>query len=268
MNTEPYFQQYLKEQLAKRCERNSRYSVRAFARALRIDVAAMSRLLSGRQVPSVLLTEKLLSLLDFTPTDQERFIASVAAARRTRGYKRLQPLLQSVANGEVSMDLSVDVYRVIADWYHVAILELTFAEGFRSDIAWIAAEIGISQAEAKLAVERLLKLGLLKESDGTLVKTQERLSTADKHLTTPALRKNQRQLLEKAIESLENDPIEDRSMTSMTTAIDPRRIAEAKEMIKHFNRTLCAFLEGGNRTRVYNLGISLYPLQRKERKNT
>jgi uncharacterized protein (TIGR02147 family) len=101
-----------------------------------------------------------------------------------------------------------------------------------------------------------------------VVKTEERLSTADKHLTTPALRKNQRQLLEKAIDSLENDPIELRSMTSMTTAIDPRRIPEAKEMIRHFNRTLCAFLEGGNRTQVYNLGIALYPLQKTKKEST
>ena len=52
-------------------------------------------------------------------------------------------------------------------------------------------------------------------------------------------------------------------MTSMTMAIDVDRLPEAREVITKFRRELCALLENGEQTRVYNLGIQLYPVSEK-----
>ena len=67
------------------------------------------------------------------------------------------------------------------------------------------------------------------------------------------------------MESLEKDTIEDRDITSMTMAIDPDRLPLAKSLIAEFTRQLCETLETGKQKRVYQLGVSLYPLQKKER---
>ena len=271
MNDSEFYNQCLKKELSERCERNPRYSVRAFARALGVDVGALSRLLAGKQVPSYKLAQKLMAALALNPEEAESFIASVAETQRSRNLQRLSPLLRrhqgTGSSSARPVDLSIDLYRVISDWYHFAILELTFVEGFESNPRWIAKELGISAAEASLAIERLMKFGLLSEQDGKLVKTEEQLSTVDKHLTTPALRKNQKQFLEKAIHSLENDPIEERNMSSMTMAIDPEKLPLAKLMIREFNQNLCKFLESGSRKRVYNLEIALYPIQAKKQAN-
>jgi len=93
--------------------------------------------------------------------------------------------------------------------------------------------------------------------------SQGGFTTADKTTTNAALRKHQRQSLEKALHSLENDPIEARSMTSMTMAIDPARLPEAKRLIEDFTQKLSQFLENGQSTSVYQLGIALFPLQKK-----
>jgi uncharacterized protein (TIGR02147 family) len=254
----------LKEELAKRCEKNHRYSVRAFAKALAIDVGALSRILGGKQIPSFRVTQQVLSQLDLAPEQEQDFLASIAETQRRRGLQRLSPLFKNLGARMVQSDLSIDLYRVIADWYHVAILELTFTKDFNSDPKWIADNLGISQCEAKLAIDRLLNLELLRIENGKLVKSNEQLTTTDKTVTTPALKKNQKQFLKKATESLENDPIEERNMTSMTMAIDPEKLPEAKQMIRAFNKTLCEFLESGKRSRVYNLGIALYPIQKKQ----
>ena len=269
METTPFYRTCLKEELALRCERNRQYSVRAFARAIRTDAGALSRILSGKQVPSLKLAQQLMSALDLEPKDQQGFLASLAEEHRSRGMKRLNPFFRKHPGASAAAkELSIDVYRVISEWYHTAILELTFTENFQSSPAWIAQQIGINEIEAKLAIERLLNVGLLKNENGQLTKTNEQLSTADKHLTTPALRKNQKQLLERAIQSLEEDPIEERSMTSMTMAIDETKLPLAKQMIREFNQTLCKFLESGKKTRVYNLGVALYPLQKKTKEKT
>jgi uncharacterized protein (TIGR02147 family) len=265
-----FYQDQLKKELAQRCQKNVRYSVRAFARALDVDVGALSRILSGKQIPSYKLAQKVAAHLDLTPTEHEFFISSVAEKHQSRDLQRLSPILRSYKKSSAPAALDIDHYRVIADWYHFAILELTFVSDFESNPRWISKQLGISITETKLAIERLTRCGLLMERNGRYIKTQEQLSSSNKHLTTPALRRNQKQFLEKAVHSLENDPIEDRNMSSMTMAIDPEKIPTAKLMIREFNQALCQFLESGKRKRVYNMEIAFYPLQinsKKRKKN-
>ena len=258
-----YYIKQLNNELSNRCERNSRYSVRAFARALQIDPGALSRILSGKQIPSYKLTQNLMESLKLDPSEQDKFLNSVAQSQRERGISRLHPMFskKNKRTPKIS-DLSIDLYRIIADWYHFTIMELTTTEEFDPSPHAIAKELGISITEVKLALERLIRLELLENKDGGYVRTEAQLSTTDKHITTPALKKNQRQFLEKAIESLENDPIEERNMSSMTMAIDPKKLPQAKQMIRDFNQFLCSFLESGEKKQVYNMSIAIFPLQK------
>jgi uncharacterized protein (TIGR02147 family) len=262
VDTDFFYRRYLKSELASRCERNSRYSIRAFASFLGTDIGALSRVLAGKQVPSIKLAEKMISKFELDPNEERDFLLSLADAQRARHTQGGRIAMRKLENRAQPRELSMEFYRAISEWYHAAILELTFTAEFKSDFRWISQELGITQVEAKLAVERLLYLGLLREEKGQWIKTEEQLRSADKHLTSPAHRRNQRQFLEKAIQSLESDPIESRNITSMTMAIDPDRLAKAGKLIQEFHENLCAFLEGGKQRRVYNLEIALYPLQK------
>jgi uncharacterized protein (TIGR02147 family) len=158
----------------------------------------------------------------------------------------------------------MEMFKVIADLHHYAILELSLTKGFKSDCRWIAKALGISPLATKLAVERLLDLGLLVEKDGVWRKSERQITTGDKHKTSAAHRAHQAQILDKAKVSLENDPIEQRSMTGMTMAIDPAKLPAARAMIEKFMLDLCTHLESGAQRQVYQLGINLYPLQKKD----
>ncbi len=266
MEPNTYYLQALQGEMERRCRGNPRYSLRAFARAMEIDPGAVSRVLSRKVHPSPPLAKKMLRALDLAPADEKRFWRSLAEARQSKAFPELaaaEPFPASEARA-----LDNDAFRAIADWYHYAILELTFTASAKTDPRWIAAQLGISALEAKLAVERLLKLGLLRKDGRKLRKTDQTLDTANQHLTTPALRRRQKQILEKAIVALEEVPIEVRSHTAYTMAIDPRRLPEAKRRIAAFRDELSVFLEGGHRVRVYELSLALFPLQKKgSRKN-
>jgi len=265
-----YYKHAIQEELARRCEKNSRYSLRSFARALGFNSAVISQVLSGKRVPSPKTAKKIAQGLGLSPEQEHDFFASLAEVQRARGLQRLSPVFKKLSASDISLqgpplDLSIEAFRIISDWYHYAILELSCTEGFHSDANWIAIQLDITPLEAKLAIERLLKLGLLEEKNGRLSKTNERVTTADKHLTTPGLRKYQKQLLEKAIESLENDPIEIRSMSSMTMSVDPKNIPLAKKLIDECAKQISALLRNGKQEEVYQLQMSLYPLQKKKR---
>ncbi len=256
-----FYRTCLKEELSKRCERNPRYSLRAFASSLDVDAGALSRLLNGKQFLSKKLALTILKNINLEPADEKVFLESALKSQMTRELQRFPKSLRTWLPKQVYHSLDTDLYRIISDWYHVAILELTYVENFKSDARWIASQLDISIAEAKLAVDRLVRLGLLEEKNGQWKKSKEQLTSGNKNITNSALRKQQKQFLEKAIDSLEQNKIHERSITSMTMAIDPAKIPIAKKMIQQFNRDLCQFLESGKRKKVYNLEICLNPLQ-------
>jgi len=148
-------------------------------------------------------------------------------------------------------------YEVIADWHHYAILVLTFVEDFSSEPAWIA---------SRLSITRLLQIGLLKVRENRLVATHLDITTEDKSTTTAALRRRARQSLEKAAESLERDPLDERCISYLTMTFDDQRMPEARKLIEDFTRKMTNLGKSSRRSRVYEFGAYLFPLQRKGRK--
>jgi len=262
MKAESYYKTILEEELAKRVERNPRYSLRALAKALSLEPGALSQVLSGKRVPSYKMAQKILAGLDLAPDQEEKFLGSLAKTHQSRGLERVSPAFKNIKARTTPKDLSLDLFRVIGDWQHYAILMLTYIEDFENNPKWIASQLSISEVEAKLAIRRLLDLELLKEENGTIMCWDGHFTTADKTVTNSALKRHQKQVLEKSQFSLENDPIEKRSHTSMTMAIDPKKIPEAKKLIEEFTNKMSSLLESGKRLQVYEFNVGLFPVQK------
>lgn len=255
-----YYKNRMRQELTSRMSRNPRYSIRALSAALKVDPGTLSRVLSGKQIPSFKLSKKILEGLGLSPVEQEKFLSSVLCKQKSRHLERIHKFPENFSEINVD-DLSTDTFHFISEWYHIAILELTFVSEFRSNEKWIAKRLGITELESKMAIERLLRLGLLRIENKRLKKTNSQLSTTSKDITNSALKANQKQLLTKAIRSIDEHPIEKRSMTAMTMAIDPSKIPDAKKLISEFNRKMCRLLETGPQTNVYSLEIALFPLE-------
>ena len=269
MTKQHLYQRRLRDALSERVARNSRFSLRAFARLLDLDPGTFSQMLSGKRFPSPTLSKKIFRHLNWSPEEQQDFLQSLAQAKSEAGLKRISPVLREMLKKDQKFqhrptDLSIDLFKSIADWYHFAILELPFTEGFKSDPRWIAKSLGITDAEAHSAIQRLLALELLELNDGKLSRCHQQLVSADRHLTTAAHRRRVKEVLNKSIESLEQDPIAVRNHTAMTFAIDQEKIPEAKKRIEKFISEMTEFLESGKRDRVYEMTVNLFPLQKQK----
>ena len=85
-------------------------------------------------------------------------------------------------------------------------------------------------------------------------------------IPSAAIRKRHKQILGKALESIDTHSVAERDFSSMTLTIDPALLPEAKKRITAFRRELCAFLESSKRKRVYEISIQLFPLSAGEQK--
>lgn len=249
------FRLWLQKEFTDRCRRNGRYSLRAFAKLLQMEPSSVSQILSGKRIASQKVVSQICARLSVAPEQAQAFQQEI--------LKRKKRIDTAELASHDYFQVNADIFAVIADWYHYAILELTFVREFKSNPKWIATKLGISATEATLAIERLKRLGLIEEKNKKLVKTTAHLTNGPDGFTAPALRELQRQLLQKAIDAIDECAPEEKDITSMTMAIDPLKLPEARAKIRNFRRELCGFLEtSGHQTRVYNLGVQLFPLSK------
>lgn len=246
-NGHDVFRLWLQKQFAERCKRNSRYSLRAFAHYLSLDASSLSQILSGKRRLSKKGIQKICDKLPTSPSDLMLF-----------------GLVSPVdSKNESFLQLEIDAFTVISEWYHYAILELTYVVGFVSDAKWISRKLSITVEEVKSAIERLRRLGLLTEVQGSLVKTTKRHTNKGRLNTSAAHKELQRQVITKALIAIDECPQDEKDITSMTMAIDTRNLEKARLLIQKFRRDLCELLEEGKPEQVFNLAIQLYPISNR-----
>ena len=138
------FRALLRAELAKRCARNPRYSLRAFARSLGIDHATLSQLLRGkRQITraAILRLGRRLGL------DEQALstLATTDGASRDRAHA----------------DVGAFAGRVAEDPLHHLLLALVSGGGLPPDARRAARALGSTVDEINVAIQRLTALGLL-----------------------------------------------------------------------------------------------------------
>jgi uncharacterized protein (TIGR02147 family) len=258
------YRSYLRDELEHRLAANPRYSMRAFARDLKMSPQMLSFVLNRKKSVSPETAAKLADRLNLSPEDASHFVDLVMLvhSRQAPMKKLIEFRIEARAKTQDFQYRSIEVeaFKAIADWQHYALLELPQTKGFKSDIPWIARRLGMTGFEVKQAVERLKRLELLEEDERGRLRRTELNLTATYGAPNAALRKLAKQFLEKAAESLESQSLEERDITNITMAIDPKLLPEAKTMITEFRRKLCAFLEQGEQSEVYTFAPALFRL--------
>lgn len=264
----PHFRMLLQNALESRSAKNPRYSLRSFARDLGISPQRLSDIIRGRYGLSAIQAQVLATRLGLSENDRRRFVCSAEMlhARSPMRRKRAQEEF-ALADAPIST-LTLDAFQVISDWYHYAILELTYLPSFRSDVSWIAKQLDLSPFVVEQAIARLMRLELLeKQADGCLKCTQTHLATPS-GVPSEALRKFHRQLLEKAILALETQSVDERDFASVVMTVDRGRLEEAKQDLKLYRREFGQkYGSDPNQNEVYCLGVQFFRLQIKNQEN-
>ncbi len=251
------FRIWLQIQFTERCKRNSKYSLRAFSMLLNSDASSISQIFSGKRQASTKVISKICQILGASPHLQKNFIKkSKAKFKKSNTVTEVKELTYEL--------LAADAFSVVSDWYHFAILELINVHDFNQSPSWCARTLGISTVEAQMAIERLVRLGLLRFETQKLVRTNKLITNFHPGMTSSAHKNLQRQILQMAIDAIDTVSAEEKDITAMTMAIDVRKIPEAKKLIAKFRRDLSSYLEDGKQTQVYQLAVQLYPISKNK----
>jgi uncharacterized protein (TIGR02147 family) len=250
------FRLFLQSELARRCTRNSQYSLRAFAMHLEVDHSTLSQWLRGRRPMTSRSIESIGQALNLPAAAVERYVDH---ARRESDDEALRTA--SILTGET--------VTAIADWYHFAILELTRLAEFRPDSRWIARVLDISVDEVNVALQRLIRLDLLDmASTDRWVDTAGDARVSLQSLQPETVDARQAGSARLGASAARFVPAAYREQTSITVAVNSRSLPRAFEIVSRFRQQLVDLLTEGEPDDVYQIEIALFPVTTLKRERT
>ncbi|MGE3611172.1 MAG: TIGR02147 family protein [Bacteriovoracaceae bacterium] len=262
------YKTFLKTTLAEKIAKNPSYSLRSFAQQLGVSHAALSQVFKGEKNFSFERAMDIATKLNLKDKEREYFclLVQYEAAKKIEVRSEIRERLNRLRPvGEVQ-DLNLDIFKVISDWYHFAILAL-----IRLDKPlppeFIADQLGISSIEAEAAIERLDRLNLIEKlGDHRYIRTKNRI-LAQSDTSNSALNKFNKQMLMKSLESIEEQNSEERITGSETFILSPEKFSEAKrltyEYLDKFDE-LSADGRKGEEGEVYHVHVNCFKLTKKQ----
>ncbi|HEX4926261.1 MAG TPA: TIGR02147 family protein [Bdellovibrionales bacterium] len=262
------YQGILTNELLSRKRKNPAYSTRSFARDLGVSQSFLIQVLNKKRKLGGERAEAIAERLRLKPVQRKLFVNLVRLDLSDSPHSRdiLQTEVEALLRRNPGFSvLSEDRFNIVADWYYFAIVELTAVRGFRNDPEWIARKLGLSVPEVSEALERLKRVGLVAEREGSLAKTEENyLFERDKSaIPSAAIRRHHQQTLRLAGAALESQPVGEREYFTVTIPMDPKSISRAKSAIREFSEQLMAELQESQPRALYKLAIQFFRLDKE-----
>jgi uncharacterized protein (TIGR02147 family) len=255
------YRSFLRDELANRISSNSRYSLRSFAKQMDIPASTMSELLSHKKQMTMALVTKVSDGLKMTEHESAYLKLLVQIENESNETKKLEFKKRAEQYSSLSkvQSLDMDLFRLIADWYCVVVLEALELSNLNEK--QLIKQLGISRLEYKLAIERLEKLELVeKNSQGSYQKTKADV-LAGSHIPNSALRKFHQQMLQKAISAVDEQTLKEKVIGSETLAISKSQVMEAEKIIEEcFQCINLLSKKTRSKEAVYHLGIQFFKL--------
>jgi len=159
------------------------------------------------------------------------------------------------------LELAQDFYH--SKWFLPAIREMVNSRGFREDYSWIAKRLlpPIKPKEARIAVDTLLKLGLLKRNrKGKLIQGAS-LVTTGAETRSLHLANYHRTMMGHAATSIDRLVASQRDISSVTLCLDADGISRLKKVVSDFRRKLLEIEETEqNKEQVVQVNLQVFPL--------
>jgi uncharacterized protein (TIGR02147 family) len=247
------YRSILRAEFERREKHNHSYSLRAYARDLETIPSRLSEILSHKQGLSPEKANVFAKKLGLNPLETDFFVALVEREHGRSKLSREAAKIRLKKFGHKDQKkISMEIFKLISNWEHLAILELVQLNGARSDIPWISKRLDLTITQAKDCIERLLHVGLLIEKNGKLKRVDDSIFVWPSQIPSAAIKNYHKGVITKSLNSLFTQSLEKREFSSIVMPIDSEKIPEAKKMIREFSFELNKFLtESKKKDRIY-----------------
>ncbi len=249
----------LKDEFLRRVSVNSQYSQRAFARTLSLAPGELSEIMRSIRPLTIKSALKITKALGYNKEEARHFVKLIDL--ESGHYGNINEIFDDNDMDLHKKSLTHDVFDIVSDWYYFAILNLSECDNFRWNYSWIAKKLGLNILQVKESVEKMIRVGLIKKQKNTL-KVNNDFILSPEGIPSTAIRNYHQQMLNKALNALETQDINNRDITGLGLAIDPNDLPAIKKDISKFLDKLVKKYSNDkqNKNKVYQLETSLFEL--------
>lgn len=268
----PSVSQFLKEKLEEKQLQNKSYSLRAFSAKLGISPGGLAQILSGKKRISINRAHEVAINLKLSKEEKTLFILLVEF-EQSKKEERKAEVFQEIKNLDSKkaaelFDLSVDQFKLISDWYGLAILECAGSYGKNFGVKEFSKHFGVSTNETSLTLERLQRLELIeKGNDGSWERVRDRVLVTS-NVPNEAIRNYYRSVAEKSLLSYSKQSPQEKISAAETFAFDPEQIEELRRLTdEYLDKVIELSSQSKNKTATYQALINLFKLNENQKDN-
>lgn len=257
--------EYIKAVYAEKKGSNPHYSLRAWATKMQFkSTATIFQILNKQKKLRPDLLSNIYKGLNLSPNEQKYFETLVDYTNEKSENKReaLKREIDKQRKYNTVSIIPLQASEIISAWYSLTIIEMTNLYDFKNDPKWIAKRLGgkVSIQEIDYMLSALIAHGLLKEENGRLIKTNQRLLAGDDGNVSEAIRTNHKEILKQATKSIDEQSIDKRYISATTFTIDSNKIPEANKLISDFRTNMVMLLEKESGDSTYQLNVQLFSM--------
>lgn len=264
------YSKFLAAELEKRKSANALYSLRSMSLQLGISPTTLSNVISGKKKFSEKTAEEVSKKLRLSLKESKYFQTMVHHENsQDQNLKQileshliiLNPLLRK------KFELEEDYFIVLSEWYHIAIMELTYVFPKKLDAKLVSEQLNIDLETAQSALTLLERLDLLEKKGESFIKTKKKF-TFKSELANHAIRHFHRTMLGQAQTSLIEQTSKEKFIGSETFPLAIEDLDEAKDIIENCFQQLLKLSERSHqRKHIYHAGIQLFQLNRPKKRD-
>lgn len=255
---------FLKDELARRVRRNSKYSLRSFARDIGYSDARLSRFLNKFDGISLHSVSKIASNLRFDELETSFFInLAVAEFGRTKQMRAdALKLVNSSKPVTRYRTYKQDDEKLLHEWFHLPVLQWV---GLHKTVqsAVMAKQLGITEQQVLDAIQILVASGHLKRDSAGQYSVENNLIFVRNPKQGPntQIRKFNKKMVALGLDNMDLQPVDNRSYLCAIVDLDKKNLQEARREIQNF----CIKLTEKYSTResansLYCLALQFYQL--------
>lgn len=262
---------YLNFTFRERQKKNSRFSLRAWARQVGYENPSfLSDVLKKERKLNLELANKLADNLSLKGKARRYFeLAVLYQGSRNDTEKKMYGRLLRTARpktAKVPDSLSLEFFSMASEWYHWAILHFLDLENVSANELTIQERFGLDRNTAKRAVERLIRLGFITQTpEGQLRRNENKSQRFEPEIPVAALRACHAQFIDKAKEALAEQSREERDVRGVTLSFQSKNIDKAREIIRDAQLRLTELAEACAADEVYQFNTQFFRLTSKKK---
>lgn len=226
---------------------------------------SVGMILKGQRIPSMQMAHALGKQLGLDERQQKYFELLILEESRRKNGKSTEKVQRDLASFHPEKEkkeiLSDGAFSYVSEWYHLVIKQLISRPDFKLDLRVIRQRLRkkVSADQIRFALKNLLKLGMIeRDSVSGQLKVLKQNVTTPNDIPSEAIRSHHRQMMGQALQALTEQAVTEREFNSATFQINPKRIEEAKRLIREFRSRLEAHMEDPDASEVYQLNIQFF----------